>query len=81
MGYGLRLTRKYARHFSLSTHRLARSTTVLDFLAMFLSDCYHGSTFDVKLVWYQFKHAVGTSLDTFAAAIAFIGVNYYEIVA
>ena len=74
-------TSEYAGYFSFSANGLARSTGILDFLAMFFANCYHGSTFDVKLVGYQFKHAVRTSLDAFAAAIAFICVNYYEIVA
>lgn len=81
MSYCLRLTRKYAGHSSFSAYRLAWSTAVLDLLAMFLSNGYHGPAFDVKLVGYQFKHAVRTSLDAFAAAIAFASVDYYEVVA
>ena len=81
MRYCMRLTCKYAGHFSFSTYRLAWSTAVLDLLSMFLFNGYHGSVFNVKLVGYQFKHAVRTSLDTFAAAIAFVSIDHYEVVA
>jgi hypothetical protein len=81
MSYGLRFTSKYTRHLSLSAYRLARSAAILDFLAMLLSDRSHGPAFDVKLVGYQLEHVVRAGFHAFATSVAFVGVNYDEIVA
>jgi len=50
--YGVRFTGEYAGDFSFSTNGLAWGAAVFDFLAVFLSNCCHGSAFDVKLIGY-----------------------------
>ena len=80
MGYCLRLTCQDAWKLSFTTHRLARSTTILDFFAMFFSDRSHQSPFNVEFVLNKLKNAIRTCFDTFPATITFVSVNDDEVV-
>jgi len=76
-----RLTREYARQFAFASHGFAWSTTVFDFFPMLLFDSCHGSAFNVELVGNKFQNFVRAGFDAFAAAIALVSFNYYEVVA
>jgi hypothetical protein len=75
------LTCEHAGQFAFASHGFARSAAVLDFFPMLLFDNCHGSAFNVKFIWDEFKHFIGAGFDAFAAAIAFVSFNYYEVVA
>jgi len=64
-----------------ASHGFAGCAAVFDFFPMFFFDSCHGSAFNVELVWDEFKHFVGAGFDAFAAAVALVSFNDYEVVA
>jgi len=80
MGDGPRLASQHTRQVPLSRDRLARGTGVFDLLPLFLRHRrYHDISQGVQFVGCHFQDIVGTSGDTFPAAVAFTRVDGDEI--
>jgi hypothetical protein len=75
------LTRKYTGQFAFTSHGFTGCTAVLDFFPMLLFHSCHGSVFNVELVGNEFKNFDWASFDAFAAAVALVSFNDYEVVA
>jgi len=54
---------------------------VLDFFAVFLGDCCYGFVFKVNEFSFKLERFLGAFLDAFAAAAAFVRVDYYVVFA
>jgi hypothetical protein len=48
---------------------------------MLLLHSRHGSAFNIVLIGDEFKNFVGAGFDAFAAAVALVSFDYYEVVA
>jgi len=81
VSYSVWFTGEYAGHFSFTSHGLARSTAVLDFLAVFLFYRRHCSALNVIFVGYEFENVVGACFHALAAAVTLVSVYYDEVVA
>jgi len=80
MGNGSRLAGQHTRQVPLSRDRLARGTGVFDLLPLFLRHRrYHGIGQGLHIVGCHFQDIIGTSGDTFPAAIALTCVDGDEI--
>lgn len=67
--------------FSFATDGLARCTAILNLFTVLFGYGGHFPSFNVKIVFDDFKNPVGAYVNTFPAAVTFFSINNYEVVA